>query len=254
MSTAFQSPTAGARDRRVLAVVLGVPAIVAWALLTWWGASPAGERFMHADSDGRAGSLPLVLVGWVVMTAAMMLPTTAPLMRVFLTVTRERTDRGMLVLLVVFGYGAVWTLVGGIAIVADEVLHALAARVDAIDDHPRLVSGGIFLVAGAYQFTSLKRRCLDACRSPFVFVSHRWRGVHDRWNAFALGADHGWYCVGCCWSIMLLMFAVGMANVGWMFVMGVVMAVEKNIAKASWLGPLLGVALLGIGAVLLTIA
>lgn len=251
MSSAFQTPDLGVRDRRVLVAVLGVPALVAWALLAWWGTSTSGQQFMHGDTHGAPGFLPLVLVGWVVMTTAMMLPTTAPLMRVFMQVIRDRSDRTRLVLLVVAGYATVWTLVGAVAIVGDEALHALAPRIDLLDRHPRIVPAGVFLLAGAYQFTSLKRRCLASCRSPFVFVTRRWRGRHDAWNAFALGVDHGWYCVGCCWSVMLLMFAVGMSNVGWMLLTGLVMAVEKNVARAAPLGPALGAALLGIGAWLL---
>ena len=89
MSSAFQSPTPGVHDRRLLIIFIGAPALVAWALLVWWGSSPTGRLFAHQDASGRAGFLPLVLVGWVVMTTAMMLPSTAPLVRVFLRITER---------------------------------------------------------------------------------------------------------------------------------------------------------------------
>lgn len=254
LESAFQSSTPGTHDRRVLALAIGAPAIVGWALLVWWEASPVGASFRHADASGRAGFLPLVLVGWVVMTTAMMLPTTAPLMRVFVQMTRSRPDRSRLVALVLVGYAAVWTLVGAVAILGDELVHWSASNVTVLADHPRTIAAGAFLLAGVYQFTPLKRRCLTSCRSPFVFVAARWRGGRDSWNALALGADHGAYCVGCCWSLMLVVFAVGMANVGWMLLMGAVMAVEKNVARAGALGPALGVGLLVVGVILLVTA
>ncbi len=252
--SAFQTAPAGARSWRLLLFVLGVPAVIGWALLVWWEEEPIGAAFRHADASGQAGYLPLVLVGWVVMTVAMMLPTTAPLMRVFQQVTRARSDQSRLVALVILGYVGVWTVVGGLAIVGDEVLHWLASNVGLLVRHPRLIGAAVFLGAGAYQFTPLKRRCLASCRSPFVFVARRWRGGRDSWNALSLGVDHGVYCVGCCWSLMLVVFAVGMANVGWMLLTGVVMAVEKNVARAALLGPLIGLVLLGTGAYLLATA
>lgn len=245
--SAFQTSATGARGWRLTALVLGVPALIGWALLTWWEVEPIGASFRHADASGRAGYLPLVLVGWVVMVTAMMLPTTAPLIRVFQQVTRNRPDQARLISLVIGGYLAVWTAVGSIAIVGDDALHWTAANVGVLREHPRLIAATVFVLAGFYQFTALKRRCVAECRSPFVFIARRWRGGADAWNAFILGVDHGAYCVGCCWSLMLVVFAVGMANVGWMLLMGVVMAVEKNVARAAGIGPVLGFALLGVG-------
>ena len=249
--SAFQTSAAGTHDWRLLSLVLGVPTLIGWALLVWWEEEPIGASFRHADASGRAGFLPLVLIGWVVMTTAMMLPTTAPLMRVFQQVVQNRPDRLRLIGLVILGYVAVWTAVGAVAILGDEALHWTVAHIGLLTRHPHLIGAAVFLTAGVYQFTPLKRRCLTACRSPFVFVARRWRGGSDAWNAVSLGVDHGAYCVGCCWSLMLVVFAVGMANVGWMLLTGVVMAVEKNIARAAALGPLLGVVLFGTGAILL---
>ena len=121
-----------------------------------------------------------------------------------------------------------------------------SAHAPALRDHRKRVAAGVFVVAGVYQFTPLKKRCLTSCRSPFTFIAQRWRGGNDGWNALVLGVDHGWFCVGCCWSLMLLMFAVGMTNVGFMMLIGLVMAVEKNVARAAPLGPVLGVVLLAI--------
>jgi predicted metal-binding membrane protein len=241
-TSAFQSPTAGVDDRRWLVLALGAPALVAWGLLWWWGSSPVGHWFRHDDRGGHP-ILLLVLVGWVVMIAAMMLPTTAPLLRVFVRIIGHRAHRHRLVWLLIAGYASVWTLVGAVAIIGDSLVHRVVNASSMLSAHPRLVAGTVFLLAGAYQFTPLKKRCLTSCRSPFLFVAQRWRGRDDRWESYRLGIDHGWYCVGCCWSLMLLMFAVGMANVGFMLLLATVMGVEKNVARAHLLGPLLGVGL-----------
>jgi predicted metal-binding membrane protein len=83
-------------------------------------------------------------------------------------------------------------------------------------------------VAGLYQFSSLKYACLDKCRSPLTFLTSRWQGGNETAQALRIGVEHGLFCVGCCWSLMLLMFLVGTASVAWMLLLGVVMALEKN--------------------------
>jgi predicted metal-binding membrane protein len=104
--------------------------------------------------------------------------------------------------------------------------------------------------AGVYQFTPLKFYCLDRCRSPMAFIVGHWRGRRPASKAFGLGVSHGLFCVGCCWSLMLLMFAVGMGSLGWMLVLGVTMAVEKNVPWGRRLSAPLGAVLLGCGLVL----
>ena len=107
--------------------------------------------------------------------------------------------------------------------------------------------------AGAFQFTRLKYRCLDQCRTPFSFILQHWRGRRPKWNAFALGAHHGVFCVGCCWAIMLLMFVVGTGNVGYMLALGAIMALEKNTPWGRQLSRPLGFALLSWAAIVTAI-
>jgi len=105
-------------------------------------------------------------------------------------------------------------------------------------------------VAGAFQFSRLKYRCLDKCRTPLSFVIEHWRGRAQTWQAFLLGAHHGLYCVGCCWALMLLMFVVGAGSLGWMLLLAAAMAVEKNMPWGRRLSAPLGVALLAWAALL----
>lgn len=105
-------------------------------------------------------------------------------------------------------------------------------------------------LAGVYQFTPLKNRCLEKCRSPLSFVVEHWQGRNDRRHAFRLGVDHGLFCVGCCWALMLLMFVTGLGNLAWMFLLAAVMAVEKNVAWGRRLSAPLGLSLLLCGVLL----
>ncbi len=116
-------------------------------------------------------------------------------------------------------------------------------------DAPWLVAHGwvigVALVgaAGLFQFSSLKYRCLDKCRTPFGFVAERWRGVAPSREALRIGLDHGAFCVGCCWALMLLMFVVGSGSLGWMLALAAVMAAEKNLPGGRRLSAPLGAAL-----------
>jgi predicted metal-binding membrane protein len=183
-----------------------------------------------------------------------MLPTSLPLINLFRATVRSREDRNWLIALLVLGYLAIWTLFGVVVHIADIGLHYATGAVPALHDHPWLFGAGTFAIAGLYQFTDLKYRCLDKCRSPLSFISSYWRGRNERRNAFALGLHHGVFCVGCCWSLMLLMFAVGHANLAWMFLLGVIMGAEKNlrwgraIARPLGFGLVVGAAMIaGIG-------
>ena len=108
-----------------------------------------------------------------------------------------------------------------------------------------VIGAAILAIAGVYQFAELKYRCLDKCRTPLSFLAQHWHGPRPRRSSFRLGLDHGVFCVGCCWAIMLLMFVVGTGNVGWMLALGAVMAVEKNMPWGRRLSRPIGGALLG---------
>jgi predicted metal-binding membrane protein len=115
-----------------------------------------------------------------------------------------------------------------------------------------LIAGGVLLAAGGYQFSPLKYRCLDECRSPLGFLMNRWHARYERREAFSIGVAHGLFCVGCCWSLMLVMFALGLGSLAWMFMLGALMTIEKNAPIGRRLGRPVGAVLLFAG--LLTLA
>ena len=223
--------------------------VLLWLALLLWQASPYGRYLDHGriDQVGMIGALcaavpsgdiviPALLysAGWVTMTAAMMLPTTLPLLAGFARVTAGRPDRRRLMLLLIGGYLAIWAAFGLAA-------HGLGFL---------LYLAGVLLAAGLFQFSELKYHCLDRCRSPVGFLVEHWRGRRPGLEALSLGLGHGAFCVGCCWALMLLMFVVGTGNLAWMLGLGAVMAVEKNLPWGRHLSAPLGFGLIAWAGVL----
>jgi len=232
--------------------------VLAWLVLWFWGRSPYG-RYLSHEQLGEIGlngasslfwAITLYVVGWTLMTVAMMLPTVLPLLEIFRRLVAQRPERAQLMALVVIGYLGVWAGFGVVAHFADWVLHEVVERSSWLEANAWVIGVGTLLVAGGFQFSRLKYRCLDKCRAPLSFVMEHWRGRHDRRNAFVLGIHHGIFCVGCCWALMLLMFGVGVGNVGWMLGLGAVMAIEKNLPWGRKLSAPVGAALLACGALI----
>ena len=223
---------AGRRDGVLLGSSLLALAVLAWLALWLWDGSPYG-RYLHHDA-GLAG-LPLALegllfsVGWFVMIVAMMLPSSVPLVLTFRALVGRRRHPGRLVALLLMGYLAIWVAFGVMAWVADRGVHAVVDAVPFLAEHPQLIIGTTLLVAGLWQFSPLRDRCLDACRSPLGFVMNRWRGVAEEREALSIGLAHGAFCIGCCWSLMLVMFGVGIGSLAVMLVLGGLTAIEKDV-------------------------
>jgi predicted metal-binding membrane protein len=228
--------------RTLLIGSVGVISATAWLALWQFGVTL--HTSVHHHHTATASPVALVFVGaWTVMTAAMMLPTSVPLIATFDTIAGERRDRLFLIALVIGGYLAAWMLVGVVVYGAGAIVQRIAFASAWLQTHASVASAGLLLVAGVYQFTPLKYQCLDKCRSPLSFVLSHWQGEHDGRNALWLGVHHGLFCVGCCWALMLVMFAVGVGNLGWMLLLGAVMAVEKNVSWGRRISAPLGILL-----------
>jgi len=186
------------------------------------------------------------------MIAAMMLPTTFPLLAMFRRITGARPDAGALATRVVAGFLAVWLAFGVAAHLVDAGVRWAAAGSGWFVAHGAFVGAAVLAGAGLFQWSALKYRCLDECRTPFGFVASRWHGVSPAREALRIGIDHGIFCVGCCWALMLTMFVVGIGSVGWMLALAALMAAEKNLPFGRHLRTPVGLALLaGSAAILL---
>lgn len=244
-------------DRRPFFAVFTALIALMWVSLWVWGHSPYARFLSHTELGsvhgvgGRYDWIVLLFVaGWTLMIVAMMLPTSLPLIALFHSFVRERPNHALLTALLVVGYLGVWTLFGLAAHVGDRFVHESVERSAWMDANAWVIGAGTVLLAGVYQFTPLKYKCLDKCRSPLAFIMEHWRGGRSEREAFRLGVHHGLFCLGCCWSLMLLMFAVGVGNIAWMLALASVMAIEKNASWGRRLSMPLGGALVGWAAVL----
>jgi predicted metal-binding membrane protein len=165
--------------------------------------------------------LPAFLAVWTVMTAAMMLPATAPVAALYArTIAVHRVPR-----MVVFtvAYLLVWAAAGLPA-------YALAAGLGLVAGLPAVagtaVAAAVFAVGGAYQLTPFKDRCLARCRSP-IGLMLRYASYPGRTRDLCAGGHHGAACLGCCWSLMVLLAAFGVMNLWAMVVLTAVITAEK---------------------------
>jgi predicted metal-binding membrane protein len=179
--------------------------------LAVWGVAEAGMTF----------------VMWTVMMAAMMLPTAIPMVLAFAAINRQREDGGAIVPVGAFtvGYLGAWTLYGVGATATQWGLHRAALLSPVTLACGPILGGALLIAAGLFQWTPWKDACLSKCRNPFGFLLTHWRP--GRLGALGLGSRYGLYCVGCCWLLMALSFALGVMNLVWMAAVTIFMMVEK---------------------------
>lgn len=226
----------------------------AWLATVTATVSGYGFVFNH-DALIEGGILPwplaalVFLLSWQLMIIGMMLPSSMPLVRLFLQANRANRGTWRETAAFLLGYAAIWTGFAVSAFLGDTQIHHLVDRWPWLAARPWLIAGTMLLVAGGFQFTPLKERCLARCRSPFAFFVHHYRrGIGGAWK---LGLSHGRFCLGCCWALMLLMFGLGVGSIPWMVNLSAVMLVEKTAPGGTHLVPVVGVILLVLGALVL---
>jgi predicted metal-binding membrane protein len=231
------------RGRPLVAATLVAGALVAWIVTV------ERMRGMDAGPGTDLGGLGWYVGIWTTMMAAMMLPSALPMVVLFSRVSRERARRGFAELvpswLFVAGYLAVWTAYGLVAYGIYRAVIAAGTEWLAWDRAGPYVAGAALAAAGLYELTPLKDVCLRHCRSPLHFLLHDWR--EGRLGAFRMGAEHGAFCVGCCWGLMLALFALGVMSLFWMAVVAAVILAEKLAPAGDRLTRLFAVALIALG-------
>jgi predicted metal-binding membrane protein len=206
-----------------------VVAVLAVAALGWL---IAGLRMAGMDEGlwTDPGSLGFYVPVWVAMTAAMMLPSAAPMVAAHAAVERRRRDVGRAAerggsAAFVAGYLLAWTAFGIVAYALFELLRSLDVDALSWGRDGRYLAAAVIALAALYQLTPVKDVCLAKCRSPVAFVVGSWRD--GRVGAVRMGVEQGAWCVGCCWALMATLFALGLMSIGWMAAIGGVIAVEK---------------------------
>lgn len=190
----------------------------------------------------------LYIVLWGVMMVAMMLPAMSPIVDLFQGIAQRKREAGApftSVWIFVLGYVVLWTLTGGLGYAADLAIQSLPDRFPALRTYGAVIGGLTLVGAGIYQLTPLKYLCLSQCRSPLGFLLTSWRD--GTMGAFRMGVDHGAYCLGCCWSLMVVLFVMGTMNLVWMGILSIVIFVEKIMPYGVTMGKASGVALILFG-------
>jgi len=226
------------RDRTAILLALAGVTAVAWAYLfvLTRGMSAMDMAGMAMPMPWTAATFALTLAMWAVMMVGMMLPAAAPMILTFAAMSRRQRERiGVAVPTAVFvtGYVFIWATFSLCATLLQWMLDQAALLSPMLASTSMRLSGAVFLCAGAYQLTPLKQACLHHCRSPFAFLLNQWR---DGWSgALGMGVAHGAYCLGCCWLLMTLLFAVGAMNLLWVAALAALVFVEKLLPGGIWI-------------------
>lgn len=183
-----------------------------------------------APLAGSAGvqALALILM-WFLMAVAAMLPSAAPMIRTYCEIAdTARIKREPVVhpLVLVAGYLATWLAASVVFAALTLTIYAFAASGQMLDPVVGFAGAAALAIAGLYQFSGLKQACLKKCRNPFSILFASWSAKPGR--IFRLGMEQGVWCLGCCWALMLVMFAVGAMNIFWMALIGLFTLIEKQ--------------------------
>lgn len=208
-----------------------------------------GHGGLQSGTVGDAlGGLAVLWLMWCAMALAMMLPSAAPMIYTYAEIAEtaaRKNERVVSPLVITAGYASIWLAFAAIAASLQWALQQTGALDPFKTSVGPLMSGALFVAAGTYQFTELKHACLTQCQRPFPFFFTNWSTTGA--GVFRLGFQQGVYCLGCCWAMMALMFAVGTMNVVWMAALGIAMTIEKMTTSLTFT-KLLGAVMLAAGA------
>jgi predicted metal-binding membrane protein len=174
-----------------------------------------------------APRLLLLWAMWAVMMTGMMLPSALPMLLTYGAIARRSAQASAASQIYAFaaGYLLVWALFSVGATGLQRLLAQLLLLSSMMEVTSRTASAILLFIAGLYQLTPIKHACLRMCQSPLGFLMSRWRKGLS--GAFVMGLQHGAYCVGCCWGLMLLLFVGGVMNLTVIAALTVFVAFEK---------------------------
>jgi predicted metal-binding membrane protein len=231
-----------------------VGALIALAALAWWSTADRMAG-MDAGPGTDPGTFGFFITTWVVMMAAMMFPSIAPMVLMYAGIQRGRRAKGMAAdrsatAFFVAGYLLLWGLAGLVGYAVLRLGREIDGGFFAWDHAGRWTAAGVLAAAAVYEFTPAKYACLRRCRGPLGFVLSEWRD--GRLGALRMGMVHGGWCIGCCWALMAALFALGAMSIAWMAVVAAFIAVEKLLpwraAATTGVAVLLAALAIGIAA------
>ncbi|SDJ58136.1 DUF2182 domain-containing protein [Aliiruegeria lutimaris] len=229
-------------------------AALGWVLIFWSSAnmsSPLVALTMPMDATWALSEIVAVWLMWAVMMGAMMLPSAIPMLMVHRRVASKKDPNtknshhwflaGYLVGWAVFSAAAAAAQWGFQR--ADILSHMLKLQDPA-------VAGVILIAAGIFQFTPIKAACLHKCRTPIGFLLTDWR--MGRSGAFLMGLNHGKFCIGCCWALMMVLFVGGVMSLTTIAALSSIVLFEKVLPRGETVAKLGGIMLVLWGLYLLT--
>jgi predicted metal-binding membrane protein len=238
---AFARPAVALRRGQLVTIGL----LLALAAVAWW-VTDLRMAGMDAGPGTDPGAFGFYISTWVVMMAAMMFPSIAPMVLV-----HRRMARGSGTIPFVAGYLVVWALSGLLGYAVLKAGRSVDGGFFAWDHAGRFTAAGVIAFAALYELTPLKRACLTRCRSPIAFLMGSWR--RGRFGAFLMGTEHGGWCLGCCWALMAALFALGAMSLTWMLVITALIAIEKllpwRVAGTATVAALMAALAIGVATV-----
>jgi predicted metal-binding membrane protein len=234
------------RDRQVVLAALFILTALAWGYIIWL----AGHMTMPTDAQAipsmpgmemGAATAPMIkpwavtdfvftIVMWTVMMVGMMAPSAASMILLYARVGRQAAAQQKPFAATGWfasGYFLAWITFSFAATLAQAGLSSAALLTSTLKSANGLLGGGLLIAAGAYQWSPWKESCITQCRSPLVFIQQHGGFKAHATGSLALGFRHGLYCVGCCWALMLLLFAGGIMNIAWIAGLAILVLVEK---------------------------
>ena len=254
-------PALPRRDRILIATCIVLICALAWAYLMYLGhESSSGQTSsstmagmgMPMDAPHGVAGVLLTFTMWAVMMVGMMAPSAAPVLLLLAGSQARRGERGVPAIVLLFGLGylTIWLGFSAGATIAHWGLNQAMLLSSTMAVGSPLVAGVLFIAAGAYQLTPFKNACLEHCQTPMSFLMSHWR--EGSGGAFRMGLRHGLYCLGCCWALMALLFAVGVMNLIGVAVLAVFILTER-VGHGSVVARVGGAAMVGFGVLLIAV-
>jgi predicted metal-binding membrane protein len=232
-------------------------------LLSWFYIIYLYHQMVYMDMNALFFAMPmtpewtvvdfiLLFFMWLVMMIAMMTPSVAPLILIFAKVNRQRRQQQhpfVNSIYLMTGYFLIWATFSLVATSLQWLLQQVSLLNPEMKTTNKILSSVILIMTGIFQFTPLKQTCLKYCRTPFDFVLNHWE--EGSTGALRMGIKNGFYCVGCCWMLMVLLFVAGIMNLLWVALIALFVLLEKISPRAKWIPYVAGLFLIVYGVLLL---
>ena len=231
----IETNSLNSKDKKIIVTGLFIVSATGWLYMFYMAWAMENMHLVDMWMPPQVGSRVwtgfdffMLFLMWFTMMIAMMTPTIVPMVMMFTTVNKSKKQKQQPYAptsLFLIGYLLAWGLFSIVVSLIQWPLHESGLLNPMMNSRSYLLSGGILILAGLYQFTPLKDVCLNQCRTPLGFIMTAWKEGYV--GALKMGFHHGTFCVGCCWALMLILFAVGVMNMLWVILITIFVLLEK---------------------------